>query len=108
MKTSREEHDEQAQEKAEAERKAQLDRLRKLLGTIEGYDLVCRIVDYCRVFDSIWSPSAEIHKNAGRQEVGQWLYKEVAQASPQTAARLLMDLTIEEPARIATRQRKEK
>lgn len=106
MKDPREELDEKAQERAKAARKRELDNLRKLLGSVEGYSLVCRILDRCRVFDSIWSPSAEIHKNAGAQELGQWLFREVAQAAPEALTRMFMDITIEEPVIIGRTKEK--
>lgn len=97
MKDPRDEQDEQAQERAEAERKTQLLRLRKLLGTDEGFDLVCRILDHCRVLDSVWSPGAEIHRLAGKQEVGQWLFREIAQAWPEALGKICLTIQVDEP-----------
>ena len=95
-----EEVDEAVRKEAEVRRKAQLLDLRNVLATDSGYRLLCRILDECRLFDSVWAPSAEIHKNAGKQEFGQWLWREVAQAAPGVLGQIVTELTMREPVMI--------
>lgn len=45
--------------------------LKALMATREGRFVVWHWLDRCMVWESIWAPNAEIHKNAGKQEFGQ-------------------------------------
>lgn len=92
----REEQDEAARKEADRKRKAELDGLRNVLATADGYVLACRLLGHCRVFESIWSPSAEIHRNAGRQDVGHFLLGEILQAAPETLTQIALDMKREQ------------
>lgn len=37
----------------------------------------------CKVFNSIWSPNAQIHYNAGQQDIGHWAQGEAVTHSPE-------------------------
>jgi len=108
-KDPREEQDAQARKEAEQKRKAELDGLRNVLATADGYVLACRLLSHCRIFESIWSPSAEIHRNAGRQDVGHWIFGEIMQAAPETLMKIAQDMKrdqMEEANRKANEERK--
>ena len=87
--------DEQRQED-ERRRKRELDDVRSILGTDQGYRFVCRLLAYCKTFESIWSASAEIHRNAGRQDIGHYLFAEVVQASPETLGKMMLEIKREQ------------
>lgn len=53
--------------------------LRFVLSSRQGRRFIWRILCYCNMFQSIWRPSAEIHKLAGMQEVGLFLTGEITQ-----------------------------
>lgn len=58
----------------------QKDDLIKILEKDFGRRFVWRMLCECKVFESIWSPSALIHYNSGRQDVGHWLLAQVNDA----------------------------
>ena len=51
-----------------------------MLSTKPGRRVVWRILEKCKVFETIWENSARIHYNAGQQDLGHWLMGEVAEA----------------------------
>lgn len=64
----------------ERRRERELGDLRAVLTTEEGRRVIWRLLEHCAVFQSIWHPSALIHHNAGRQDVGHFLMAEVQEA----------------------------
>lgn len=56
------------------------DDLRQLLKQDYGRRFIWKILTHCGVFESIWHPSALIHYNSGRQDVGHWLLAQVNDA----------------------------
>lgn len=62
-------------------RKAELNDLRTLLALPAFRRFIWRMLSYCKVFGSVWHPSALIHHNSGQQDVGHWVMGELAQAS---------------------------
>jgi hypothetical protein len=56
--------------------------LRFVMQSSQGRRLMRRILHYCDVFSPIWHPSAMIHRNAGRQELGQDLLRFIQEESP--------------------------
>ena len=71
----------EASRKERAQRKLELEDLKAVLETDAGKRLVWRILKHCKVFESIWHPSAMIHKNAGAQDVGHFLMAEIVAAN---------------------------
>jgi len=63
------------------EREQELNDLRIILGTGEGRRFLWRLMSHCKVFGSVWSPSASIHYLAGKQDVGHYIWGEVAAAN---------------------------
>lgn len=62
---------------AERAREAELEDVRAILRTDAGRRFIWRIFGETKVFESIWDPSVKIHRNAGAQNVGQWILGEV-------------------------------
>lgn len=72
---------ERANRKDRDRRKRELDDLRDVLSTAPGRRLLWRLLGHCRVFESIWHPSALIHANAGKQDVGHYIISEIVDAN---------------------------
>lgn len=69
-----------AADKEQFSRDNELNDLRKVLETPEGRRFVWRVMQHCKVFGSVWEPSAKIHFNSGRQDVGHFVMGEVVEA----------------------------
>lgn len=54
--------------------------LQAVLATREGRRFLWRLLEECKVFESIWEPSARIHYLAGKHDFGLWLLAEVEAA----------------------------
>lgn len=54
--------------------------LAEVLRSDAGRRVLWRMLEHCKVFESIWHPSALIHAQAGRQDVGHWLMAQIAAA----------------------------
>ena len=52
---------------------------------------VWRLLETCNIFASIWRCSAEIHRLAGRQELGQEILVEVTQADPESFIQMMKE-----------------
>ena len=63
------------------ERELELNDLRVVLSTGEGRRFIWRLLAHCKVFGSIWSQSAAIHYYAGKQDVGHFVWAEIAAAN---------------------------
>lgn len=57
--------------------------LQAVLKLPEGRRLLFRVLTHCKVFESIWHPSALIHANAGRQDVGHAVMAWINDADPE-------------------------
>ena len=73
------------------ERYNEMQDLRKILGTIEGRRFVWRLLSECKVFGSIWHPSAQIHYNAGKQDFGHFILAEVGEASQDYLFKMMLE-----------------
>lgn len=62
--------------------------LKAVLELPQGRRVLTRLIQHCHVFRSIWRASAEIHKYAGHQEVGQFLLEEIKAADPKVAGEI--------------------
>lgn len=101
--------DEEGRKKAEAERKAWMGDIRDVLSVQSGYNVIFGILRYTHFLESIWCANAEIHKKAGKQEVGNWLFGEVMQAYPDVLVELVKEIKRdqqEEANRQATEEKK--
>jgi hypothetical protein len=57
--------------------------LQEVLSTIEGRRFLWGQLGKCKVYESIWESSAKIHYNAGKQDLGHELMREILDASPE-------------------------
>ena len=69
-----------APEKQKSKREKHLNKVRACLSSKDGRAYMWHLLGYCKVFEDIWVPSAEIHRLAGRQGVGHFLMKEIIEA----------------------------
>lgn len=79
---------EEARKRERLERENQLQDLAMLLQAPAGRRVVWRILSQCGIYSDGWDPSARIHFNAGKRNVGLWLLDEVMAANDE--AYLLM------------------
>lgn len=70
----------QNKDKAQIARAQELEDFRTILKTTEGRRFIWRLLSHCKVFGSIWSPSASIHYLAGKQDVGHFVLSEITEA----------------------------
>ena len=69
-----------AVKKEEFSRDNQLNDLRKVLETSEGRRVMWRLMEHCKVFATVWEPSAKIHYNSGQQDIGHFIMSEIVDA----------------------------
>lgn len=72
----------EASNKEKRGREREIDDLVSILSTKHGRRFYWRMLTECKTYHSIWEPSAKIHYNAGRQDVGHFLMAEAIAASP--------------------------
>lgn len=65
--------------------------LKYVLSSRQGRRFIWRILSYCKLFESIWRPSAEIHKLAGMQEVGLFLTGEVVKVDDEAYFQMMKE-----------------
>jgi len=63
-----------------SKREMELNDLRIVLGSVRGRRVFWRLLEHCKVFGTVWEPSAKIHYNSGQQDVGHFLMSEIVQA----------------------------
>lgn len=56
--------------------------LKTVISTPEGRRFIWRMLDHCGVFRSVFSPSAHIYYNSGKQDVGHFLQGEIGRDFP--------------------------
>lgn len=71
-----------AKRKERHQRDRELSDLVVVLATEEGRRFVWRLLEHCGAFASVWHPSAMIHYNSGKQDVGHFLLAELTEAQP--------------------------
>jgi len=65
--------------------------LKEVLSTREGRRFLWRLLTECKVFSSIWTPSAQIHYFAGRHDLGLWLMAEIENADQEAFLTMLKE-----------------
>lgn len=73
-----------ADRKEKRHRDDELNDLREVLSSGPGRRVLWRILSECSTFGSIWHPSAAIHYNSGKQDLGHWLMGEVSEANAES------------------------
>lgn len=64
----------------ESQREKEINDLKTVLNTVEGRRVFWRMMDHCKVFGTVWEPSAKIHYNSGKQDVGHFIMSEIVDA----------------------------
>jgi hypothetical protein len=77
------------QEKKGADRDTQ--DLLKVLDTIHGRRVLWRLMEFCKVFESVNTSSAQIYYNAGRQDVGHFIMKLVVSARDEALLEMMKE-----------------
>lgn len=72
-------------------RKQELEDIKSILKTDEGRRFIWRLLSHCKVFNSIWSPSASIHYLAGKQDVGHFVLSEVTDADADSLLKMMKE-----------------
>lgn len=73
----------EAKKKESFSRRDELDDIRFVLSYKQGRRLLWRLLKHCNVFGSVWHPSALIHHNSGKQDVGHFVMAEITEANPE-------------------------
>lgn len=69
-----------AAKKEQSKRDQEVNDLKFILETVQGRRVFWRFLEHCRVFGSVWEPSAKIHFNSGKQDVGHFIMAEITDA----------------------------
>lgn len=80
-----------ASQKVKMKRDEELRDLRVVLSTIEGRRFVWKLLSHCKVFESVWHPSALIHHNSGKQDVGHFVMAEVVEANEKALLQMMQE-----------------
>lgn len=80
-----------AEGKMKRARTGDLEDVRFLLTLPQGRRFIWRLLSHCSVFESIWHPSALIHHNAGRQDVGHFILREVNDANAEAMIEMMKE-----------------
>jgi hypothetical protein len=77
-----------------------LEDLRAILALESGRRFIWRYLGECGVFRSSWEPSAKIHFNEGRRDIGLRLLDDVMNANPQSYITMMAEAKREEEKRV--------
>ena len=69
-----------AEKKEISTRDLELKDLKEVLETPSGRRVMWRVLEKCKVFETIWEASAKIHYNSGQQDVGHFIMAEIVDA----------------------------
>lgn len=65
--------------------------VKSVLGIPGGRRLLWRLLEHCKVFETIWIHNAQIHYNAGKQDVGHMIMKEITDADENAFIQLMVE-----------------
>ncbi len=87
-----EEQVKKASKKEGSEREKELNDLRFVLSTPQGRRVMFNIMAECKTFRSILHPSGSmVYYNAGQQDIGHWLQKEIIEADTDAYLKILKE-----------------
>jgi hypothetical protein len=69
-----------AKQKVRTRRQQELSDLRVILSTAMGRRFIWSLLSRCGIYESCWDPSAKVHFNLGRRQVGLELMTDIATA----------------------------
>jgi hypothetical protein len=72
-----------ARKRERTNREGELEDVRAILDTPAGKRFLWRLLDHCKISESVFSPSAHIYYNSGMQDVGHFVLGEIMEAQPQ-------------------------
>lgn len=79
-----------AQHAGNHQRDRDLNDLKILMSEPHGRRFILRILEVCGTWRSIWHPSAAIHMNAGKQDIGHFIMGELATADHEALTKLMI------------------
>lgn len=77
--------------KVKDRRNQELNDIRTVLSTVSGRRLLWRMMEHTKTFGSIWEPSAKIHYNSGKQDVGHFIMAEIMEADPNLFMKMMKE-----------------
>lgn len=80
-----------AEKKAVVRRKQEIADIRTFLDLEAGRRFIWRLLEHCKVFQSIWHNSALIHFNEGKRDVGLFILSEITEADQKALLRMMTD-----------------
>lgn len=82
---------EKANKEKKLRREKELKDIKAILSMKEGKRFMWRLLAHCKTFESIWTPSAQIHYQAGQQDVGHFLMSEIEEADENLLFEMMKD-----------------
>lgn len=81
----------EAELKTRFDAKTALEDMKFVLSSVQGRRMLWKLLTHCRVFESIWHPSALIHHNSGKQDVGHFIMSEIINADEQALMQMMTE-----------------
>lgn len=81
----------EAEKKEKWSRKQEIEDMQFMLSTMQGRRVLWRFLSHCKVFESIWHPSALIHFHSGRQDVGHFIMSEISEADQEGFLKMMQE-----------------
>jgi hypothetical protein len=72
-------------------RALEINDIRSILLSPSGRRFLWRLIAHCRILESIWEQSAKIHYNAGRQDVGHFIWSELEAADKELVFQMMRE-----------------
>lgn len=76
---------------AKSIRQKELNDLCFVLSEPAGRRFMYRLMAHCKTFNSVWHPSALIHHNSGKQDVGHFVLSEILEAREEAYIEMLKE-----------------
>lgn len=80
-----------AEQKEKIMRDRELSDIAMVASTIEGRRFLWRVLEKCRVFETIWENSARIHYNAGQQDLGHFVMAEIVETKKEILFQMMTE-----------------
>ena len=81
----------EAKKKSVMIRDDELKDIRWVISDPRGFRFCLRLLRQCKTLESVWSPSALIHYNAGQQDIGHFLMSEFKEADYNTLLKMMLE-----------------
>jgi hypothetical protein len=80
-----------ATKNARQQRIIHLQDMKDVMASVQGKKILHWILAECRVHQSVWQPSAAIHRDAGKQEIGHLIMRDMVEADRTLAAAMVAE-----------------